>query len=296
MPDHARIAADLHGQPDLYTLLHRAAATEGPLDLAILYDALDAATAARLAQADQGLVRAILRAGAGLSPVAAAPAIFAHLESCTPAPLFLPEIAAGASLALPTDGQHPDMPVFSDPDFDAWFAQKQVTYGLGLYGESRSVYATDQFADAASPQRRTVHLGVDVFARSGTPVHAPLPGKVLHLTYNADPLDYGNTLILQHQAGPVPFFTLYGHLGGSLPKLLQTGDSVAQGQLIAHLGDWPENGGWAPHLHFQVMTTMLEQTGGNFFGVGHAGLWPVWQTICPDPNLLLRLETSRFRL
>jgi len=296
MPDYPRIATALNGQPDLYSLLHRVAATEGLIDLAALGDALDPATAARLAQADQGLVRAIVRDGAGLPPVAGAAAILAHLKACTPAPMFMPRIADGPSLALPTAGQHADMPAFSDPAFDAWFAAKLVPYGLGLYGEHRRVYATGQFADAASPQRRTVHLGVDVFARSGTPVYAPLPGKVLHLTYNAAALDYGNTLILEHQAGPVPFYTLYGHLGGSLPRLLQPDEDVAQGQLIAHLGGWTENGGWAPHLHFQVMTTMLEQTGGNFFGVGHAGLWPVWQAICPDPNLLLRLDATRFQL
>ena len=71
-------------------------------------------------------------------------------------------------------------------------------YGLGLYGEKRSVYATDQFADAASPERRTRHLGIGVFAAAGTPVYAPIAGVVEFATYNADPLDYGKTLILKH--------------------------------------------------------------------------------------------------
>lgn len=296
MPDFVRIAEDLNGQPDLYALLRSAAAAEGVLDLASIYTGLDGPTAARLAQVDQGLLRAILRDGAGLPPVADAPKILAYLSGISPAPLFLPEIGAGASLALPTQGQHPDMPAFSDPAFDAWLAAREVPYGLGLYAEDRRVYATDQFADPAGPERRTVHLGIDVFAPAGTAVYAPLPGRVLHLCYNADPLDYGHTLILAHLAGSVPFYTLYGHLGGSLPGLLQVGDSIEPGQLIAHLGDRAENGGWAPHLHFQVMTTMLEQSGGNFFGVGHAGLWPVWSAICPDPNLILRLDPARFQL
>ena len=129
-----------------------------------------------------------------------------------------------------------------------------------------------------------------------TPLYAPLPGKVRHLTYNADPLDYGNTLILQHQAGEVTFFTLYGHLAGTLPGLLSVGQEVAAGQMIAHLGDWPENGGWAPHVHFQIITDLLAQTGGNFFGVGQESLWDVWQSISPDPNLILRLDPARFRV
>ncbi|WP_050523155.1 peptidoglycan DD-metalloendopeptidase family protein [Pseudorhodobacter wandonensis] len=290
MPDYPKIAARLSGQPDLYSAL---LAAEGPLELGKLLAACDSAVAARLASVDQGLLRAILRAGAGDEAVAGAGRITEYLKTANPAPVFLPEINAGPSISLPTDGQRPDMPVFSDRAFDAWFAAQDVPYGLGLYGENRTCYASAQFADQASDERRTVHLGVDVFAPAGTPVHAPFAGKVRYLTYNSDPLDYGHTLILEHD-GPVPFFTLYGHLGASLPTLLAVGDAVTPGQIIAHLGDWHENGGWAPHLHFQIMTSMLEQVQGNFFGVGHAGLWDVWSQICPDPNLILRIDPARF--
>jgi hypothetical protein len=62
---------------------------------------------------------------------------------------------------------------------------------------------------------------------------------------------------------------------------------------VAHLGDWHDNGGWAPHLHLQVIADLLGQH-GNFFGVGHRSLWPVWAAISPDPNLLLRLPPDRF--
>ena len=161
--------------------------------------------------------------------------------------------------------------------------------------ENRSVYATAQFADRASPERRTMHTGIDVFAPAGTPVYAPLPGRILHLTYNADPLDYGHTLILHHDLGGQSFYTLYGHLAATLPGLHPSG-RVEPGQIIAHLGDWPENGGWAAHIHFQIMSSMLAQTEGNFFGVGHASLWDVWSDICPDPNLILRLPENAFTL
>lgn len=295
------IIARLSGQPDLYTALRALAGQVPDLTLAQVHAALAAGdgvaqeTAGRLASVDQGLLAAVMRAGRGLPAVAGEAAVRAHLAQATPAPLFLPEIGDGPSLALLTRGEVPDMPAFSDHTFDAWFAAKRVPYGLGSYGEKRSVYATDQFADAASPERRVIHLGIDVFAPAMTPLYAPLPGKVRHLTYNADPLDYGNTLILQHQAGEVTFFTLYGHLAGTLPGLLSVGQEVAAGQMIAHLGDWPENGGWAPHVHFQIITDLLAQTGGNFFGVGQESLWDVWQSISPDPNLILRLDPARFR-
>jgi len=289
---HALAAAD-----NLYTALRHSGAA--PDDLPALIAASAPETAARLRAVDPGLLRAILRAGppvSGSPAISTGPALRDWLARCTPAPLFRPALAHAPTLALLTAGQHPDMPAFSDRAFDAWFAAKGVTWGLGLYGEHRTVYETPQFADAASPERRTVHLGIDVFAPAGTPVYAPLAGTVRHVTYNADPLDYGHTLILDHDGGGIPFHSLYGHLGGTLLTLCRPGDRIAPGQIIAHLGDWHENGGWAPHLHFQIMSDMLDQSDGNFFGVGHASLWDIWSAICPDPNLILRLPDAAFRL
>ena len=304
--DPIRIAAHIAGSVDLYGALRQAGADAGQeVILAEIIAALlkghtvAQATAARLASVDRGLLRAVLRKGAGLPATTAAPAVRAYLETILPAPLFLPPIGDSATLALLTGGQHPDMPAFSDRAFDAWFADQaegRLLYGLGSYFEKRSVYATPQFADVASPEWRTMHLGIDVFVPAGTPVYAPLAGRVLHLTYNADLLDYGHTLILEHDAGGVPFYTLYGHLGASLPTLLAKGNTVAPGQLIAHLGDWHENGGWAAHIHFQVLTDMLDQNDGYFFGVGHESLSDVWAEICLDPNLILRLPADMFTL
>ncbi|WP_284164903.1 aminotransferase class III-fold pyridoxal phosphate-dependent enzyme [Frigidibacter sp. SD6-1] len=259
----------------------------------------------RLEKIDPEFMVALFRRAAGFAATRAEAAVRAYLDGAETQPLFRPDLRTSARMALLTNGEHPDMPAFSDRAFDGWFARQrpaslpetEAFYGFGSYGEKRSVYATDQFADAASPERRTRHLGIDVFAPAGTPVHAPLAGTVAFVTYNADPLDYGHTLILRHETqGGVPFWTLYGHLGDSLPGLCQVGDRIEAGQLIAHLGDWHENGGWAPHIHFQIMTDMLAQTEGNFFGVGHDSLWDVWSGICVDPNLILRLQPESFTI
>jgi hypothetical protein len=290
-----RVAAGLRGEADLYGALRRGAAgltaaeAEGLLP-GVLAALGEVPEAGRLRAVDQGLLRAVIRAGAGLHPTVDGRAVEGWLAGCRPAPVFLPEIGSARRMAL-LDGAE-GMPAYSDRAFDGWFAAQGVTYGLGPYGEDRAVYRTAQFADAASAARRTVHLGIDVFASAGTPVHSPLSGRVAFVTYNADPLDYGHTLILEHDAGGVPFWTLYGHLGASLPGLCRAGEPVAAGQVVGHLGDWHENGGWAAHLHFQVMTDMLEQRRGNFFGVGHAGLWDVWRAICPDPARLLGLPEA----
>lgn len=258
----------------------------------------------RLDRIDPEFMVALCRRAAGFPATRAQARIEAFLAGTDPVSPFQPDLRTSARMALPTNGERPGQPAFSDRAFDPWFAAQRPAalpegaafYGFGSYGERRTVYATDQFADAASPERRTRHLGIDVFAPAGTPVYAPLPGKVAYVTYNADPLDYGHTLILEHDAGGVPFWTLYGHLGGSLPGLCKVGDRVEAGQLICHLGDWHENGGWAPHIHFQIMTDLLAQHSGNFFGVGHDSLWDVWSGICIDPNLILRLAPETFEI
>lgn len=289
------IATRMNGATDLYATLRSLAGATAD-DLPTIIAACDTATQARLCSLDPGLLAAILRKARTGYATAHAPALRAALSTLPTAPMFVPAIADSPSIALLTGGQRPDMPAFSDRAFDNWFASQAVAYGLGAYAEDRRVYTSAQFADAGGPERRTVHTGIDVFAPAMTPVHAPLAGQVLHLTYNADPLDYGHTLIVQHDVAGLPCFTLYGHLAATMPTLLIPGDAVAPGQLIAHVGDWHENGGWAPHLHFQVMSTMLGRTDGNFVGAGQASLWDVWSDICLDPNLLLRLGADRFQV
>jgi len=257
----------------------------------------------RLDSMDTGLLIAIFRKAAGHSALSSAAAIKDHLSTVSAVPLFKPDLQRSARLALPCSGVHEAMPAFSDRAFDDWFAAQRpdslpgeaAFYGLGLYGENRSVYAADHFADPGGSERRTRHLGIDVFAPAGTAIHAPLDGIVHTVANNLDPLDYGHTLILEHQTSDrTPFWTLYGHLAGDLPDLVSTGKKIKAGDLIAHLGDWTENGGWSPHLHFQVMTSLLSHEPGNFYGVGHDSLWEAWAEICIDPNLIMELAQESF--
>ncbi len=254
------------------------------------------ALAARLNQLDAGFLTAVIRHAAGHAPVPTAATIQSHLRRTDVAPVMTPDPQDTPATALPSD--RAGMPAFSDRAFDPWFAAlrsgEDMLYGYGLYGEKRRVYQADQYRDASGPEPRARHLGIDIFAPAGTPVTAPLSGRVHRVAYNADPLDYGHTVILEHKTEDgTPFWTLYGHLG---QPLVAEGASVDAGQNIAPLGDWHENGGWAPHLHFQIITSLLAQTGGNFFGVGHDSLWPVWAEISPDPNLILRLPETVFVL
>jgi len=165
-------------------------------------------------------------------------------------------------------------------------AEQHATVGLGGYLENRVIYRrSPHFSDAAEP--RSLHLGLDVWVPAGTPVAAPLPGVVHSLADNNNFGDYGPTIILEHVLEGQPFFSLYGHLTRTDLLGLQPGQAVAQGQVFAHVGPYPENGDWPPHLHLQLMADMQGRW-GDFPGVAPPSERAYWAALCPDPMLLMR--------
>jgi 4-aminobutyrate aminotransferase-like enzyme/Ser/Thr protein kinase RdoA (MazF antagonist) len=171
-----------------------------------------------------------------------------------------------------------------------------VRVGIGRYDEPRLLYTSPLFGASDNPteERRTIHLGIDLFVEPGTNVHAPLAGVVHALANNTASLDYGALVILKHAAGDgQEFFTLYGHLSRDTLNDLQVGQPITQGQQFARVGTAHENGGWAPHLHFQVILDLFE-CGTNFPGVARASERAVWTSLSPDPNLLLGIPTEYF--
>jgi murein DD-endopeptidase MepM/ murein hydrolase activator NlpD len=152
----------------------------------------------------------------------------------------------------------------------------------GGYGEDRGVYSQVLFAPEGE-EPRTVHLGFDIFAPAGTEVITPLNARVHSSRINDQPGDYGPTIILEHT--PVPgltFHTLYGHLDRDSLKGLKPGTAFMAGEKIAELGTKRENGGWAPHLHFQVILD-IGSAKGDYPGVCRRSEMDHWLSICPDP-------------
>ncbi len=162
--------------------------------------------------------------------------------------------------------------------------------GIGRYDEVRPFYTTDAYEVRGNegPQWRTVHIGLDIFMPPGTPVFAPLDGRVHSFQDNAQDRDYGPTIILEHRVSDsLTFFTLYGHLTRTSLTGLKTGQMILAGQEFCQIGPMPENGNWSPHLHFQVILDMLGKS-GDYPGVAFPDGSAVWRSICPDPWLLLR--------
>jgi 4-aminobutyrate aminotransferase-like enzyme/Ser/Thr protein kinase RdoA (MazF antagonist) len=171
-----------------------------------------------------------------------------------------------------------------------------IRVGVGRYDEPRPFYTSSLFGAGSNPtdERRTIHLGLDLFVEPGTRLYAPLEGVVHTLANNAAPLDYGPLVILRHAIeNGQEFFTLYGHLSKDTLSELQVGQAVARGQQLACVGTSLENGGWPPHVHFQIILNLLE-CGANFPGVAYASERAVWTSLSPDPNLLIGIPAERF--
>ena len=68
---------------------------------------------------------------------------------------------------------------------------------------------------------------------------------------------------------------------------------IKKGQIIAEIGNYPINGNWPPHLHFQITLDMMGEK-ENFPGVSEDILLDLWSKISPDPNLILGIPRFFF--
>lgn len=137
-------------------------------------------------------------------------------------------------------------------DFTSGKPQARTSrWSIGKYGEDRkSMYTQSRFTNDDGT-RRTVHLGIDIGAPTGTAIHAFADGEILHMGYNGGDGDYGYVIVTQH-AVPHPLYALHGHLSRSSMEGKAVGGRILQGDVIGWLGDESENGGWPPHVHFQI--------------------------------------------
>lgn len=290
----------------------------------------------RLAKIPFGLAEAVFRDACGLEPVASSARVQRWLADRTTS--FAPVIAdvdlreestlvLDLSVASPLVSGADGIVTTAELTSRVFSAMEDagVRVATGRYDEPRLLYAADFFSrpDAPGVERRTIHIGLDLFAPAGTPVHAPLAGRVHAFADNHLEQDYGPVIILRHSAEDDPpragspatprpaqgagspahaetrtpaateFFTLYGHLSRESLAGMHVGREIARGERFATLGAEHENVGWTPHLHLQIITDLLD-LGTDFPGVGAASQRDVWRSLSPDPNLLVGITAHRF--
>ena len=105
-------------------------------------------------------------------------------------------------------------------------------------------FLTSRFGYRIAPLsgRRDFHKGLDISARTGTPIVAPARGTV---SFAGPDGAYGNTIQIRHGAG---ISTRYAHMQRFVVK---EGQTVRRGTIIGYVGNTGRSTG--PHLHYEVI-------------------------------------------
>jgi murein DD-endopeptidase MepM/ murein hydrolase activator NlpD len=157
-------------------------------------------------------------------------------------------------------------------------------YGVGKYDEDRrGMYETALFQGKDGP--RTIHMGIDIGAPVGEPVHAFFDGEIFLTAYNGSEGDYGHTVITRHYLDGEELYALHGHLSEKSTRERKPGMKFNAGDVIAWVGNRQENGGWNPHLHFQLSFKCPEKC--DMPGVVNSSQREAAKKIYPDPRLVL---------
>lgn len=147
-------------------------------------------------------------------------------------------------------GVKPTVLDLSSADAQTPFASSEYT--IGRYNERRGIYTSELFVGAGAPeQRRDIHVGIDLGGPVGTPVMLPCAGTVAFQGYNAADGDYGHVVITRHELQGRVLYMLFGHLDKHSTSHA-TDVVLPAGYVVGRLGDRSENGGWPPHVHFQL--------------------------------------------
>ncbi len=259
-----------------------------------------------LAKIPFGLASAVIRDACGMEPVPAAARVRAWLavNTATFAPVIdvdlrterctVLDLSIGSPIVSGDDRENREPGLTRR--IESLLRAEGVQTAIGRYDEPRLLYTSPLFATGPRPEDewRTIHIGLDLFADAGTPVYAPLDGVVHAFADNPSRQDYGPVIVIRHvtTANDV-FFTLYGHLSRTSLDGLHEGKPIARGEQIGTFGTAEVNGGWTPHLHFQVITDTLD-LGADFPGVALASQRRAWLGLCPDPNLIVGIPAHRF--
>ena len=198
--------------------------------------------------------------------------------------LFSEPLTPSNSVALDLSATNKELnpAIFGDIASFCTFIDQQLgaKIGVGGYLEHRVIYEAHENFATASADFRNIHLGIDFWTTAGTPVFAVADGVVHSFQVNPGSGNYGPTIILHHPA--LGIYSLYGHLASKDLEGLSVGMPIASGQAICHLGEPHENGGWPPHLHFQLIRDMQGFT-GDYPGVCSQRDVAFYAENCPDP-------------
>ncbi len=125
---------------------------------------------------------------------------------------------------------------------EIWKYETEKSWGGGFISPTATA-VSEKFGVTRimNEKKRSVHLGIDLKGKSGTPIRAINSGKVVlreELFYG------GNTLIIDHGMG---LLSVYMHLSGFN---VEKGAEVSKGDVVGYVGMTGRATG--PHLHMSV--------------------------------------------
>lgn len=172
---------------------------------------------------------------------------------------------------------------------EAVLLAENAKYGIGGYLEERNLYARSTHFNSEEGEARRLHLGVDIWGQTHTPIYAFLDAKIHSFAFNDHFGDYGATIILEHELENTTFYSLYGHLSFANLDGLFVGKAIKKGEQFADFGIAIENGHWPPHLHLQLICNMNDYF-GDYPGVAKIAEKELWASRLPDANLILNFD------
>ena len=178
------------------------------------------------------------------------------------------------------------------------YTPSKSLYSIGKYNEQRSsMYTQALFRKELEP--RNIHMGIDIGAPINTEVFTFDDAQIITQAFRSTPGDYGYCMILEYiwqQDYPLranrhavnkgeSYWALYGHLSALSLSLHQPGNHVKKGTCIGLVGADHENGGWTPHLHFQL--SIIKPQTCDLPGVVSQSEYQNALNYYPDPRQIL---------
>ena len=180
-----------------------------------------------------------------------------------------------------------------NPDEFESFIENHLQYNnakvaFGGYNELRNLYKINTLFNDNQADERNIHIGMDLWIQAGTTILAALDGIVYGFDNNTGAGNYGPTIILKHHLENITFYTLYGHLSMESINNIKVGTFFKKGQKLATLGNASVNGGYSPHLHFQIIKN-IGKNESDYPGVCSKKELDYYLENCPNPNLILKI-------
>ena len=131
------------------------------------------------------------------------------------------------------------------PLMDQGLTQEEAAIiGFGQFPVAGEAYWSDDWYQARFTPEFHLHKGTDIFAARGTPVRAPVDGRVEFASEGAGGL-------AAYVTGADGTYYYMAHLDRFAPDL-RSGQTVKQGRVVGFNGSTGNAEGGSPHVHFEI--------------------------------------------